>query len=365
MKSNTSWLIYGASGYTGGLLARAATARGMRPTLAGRSRESVESLGKELGCETRTMSLDDPYLARSLEGFGCVLLAAGPFSRTSSRMLAACSSARCHYLDLAGELEVIGACYASHFAACAAGIAVIPAVGFSVVPMDCVAVELATAIECPVALELAFEGYELSPGTAKTYAEAMALGTARRVNGRLERAPLSWELVPIPFKSGTQQALRVPYGELVSCHRSTGIANVSTFMVPHPALERLLKYGSRFAPLLRFAWAKRLSERFADRCFRGPDEASRRRRRTRIWGRISSADGSRREAFLETPEPYQLSVATALSAVERVLAGSVRPGAWTPSQAFGANFITEVGGCTLELGRPTRGPANSAELSTS
>src|SRR5688500_5421604 len=100
MKPNTSWLIYGANGYTGRLLAEAALARGMRPTLAGRSRESIESLGRELDCETRAMSLEDPELARSIEGYGCVLLAAGPFSRTGWRMLEACLSARCHYLDL-------------------------------------------------------------------------------------------------------------------------------------------------------------------------------------------------------------------------------------------------------------------------
>jgi short subunit dehydrogenase-like uncharacterized protein len=351
VRPKTSWLIYGASGYTGGLLAHAAVARGMRPTLAARSRESIEGLGRELGCEVRAMALEDRHLARSIEGFGCVLHAAGPFSKTSGPLLAACLSARCHYLDLSGELDVIGACYASEDAAHAAGISVIPAVGFSVVPMDCLAALLAATVERPVGLELAFEGYELSAGTAKTYAEGMALGTARLVDGKLERSPLTWELVPIPFKRGLQQALRVPYGELVSCHRSTGIGNVSTFMVPHPALEMLLKYGPRLSPLLRFAWAKQLADCLAERRFPGPDEATRRRRRTQIWGRISAADGSAREAFLETPEPYQLSVATALSAVERVLAGSVPTGAWTPSQAFGANFITEVGDCTLELGR--------------
>jgi hypothetical protein len=57
----------------------------MRPTLAGRSRESIERLGRELGCETRTISLEDPRLPEAIAGFGCVLLAAGPFSRTEKR----------------------------------------------------------------------------------------------------------------------------------------------------------------------------------------------------------------------------------------------------------------------------------------
>jgi short subunit dehydrogenase-like uncharacterized protein len=33
-----------------------------------------------------------------------------------------------------------------------------------------------------------------------------------------------------------------------------------------------------------------------------------------------------------------------VASVERVLAGKVQPGAWTPSRAFGADFVTELPG---------------------
>ena len=42
------WLIYGANGYTGRLVAREAVRRGMRPRLAGRRLESIEAVGREL-----------------------------------------------------------------------------------------------------------------------------------------------------------------------------------------------------------------------------------------------------------------------------------------------------------------------------
>ena len=35
------WMIYGANGYTGELIAREAVARGLKPILAGRSRDKV------------------------------------------------------------------------------------------------------------------------------------------------------------------------------------------------------------------------------------------------------------------------------------------------------------------------------------
>jgi short subunit dehydrogenase-like uncharacterized protein len=349
MKPNKPWLLYGANGYTGTLLAREALARNMRPILAGRSREPIEWLGRELGCETRTMSLDDPGLARSLEDVGCVLLAAGPFSRTSRPMLDACLKARCHYLDVSGELEVIADCYARHGDAAAGRIAVVPAAGWNVVPMECLAAKLVEKCDRPTNLELGFEGYEVSAGTAKTYSEGIAIGSAHIENGRLTRSPLAWKLRPIPFKNGVQQGLRIPYAELVSCHRATSIANISVFMVPPPSLVTLLKYGPRFSSLMRFASVKYAVDRFAEFRFPGPDDRARRTRRTQIWARVTSADGAWRQGFLETPEPYQFTLATALGAVERVLAGSVAPGAWTPSQAFGSEFVTELGGCAMEL----------------
>jgi saccharopine dehydrogenase (NAD+, L-lysine-forming) len=120
-------------------------------------------------------------------------------------------------------------------------------------------------------------------------------------------------------------------------------------MVPPPSLVNLLKYGPRFSSLMRFAWVKHAVDRFAEFRFPGPDEAARRTRRTQIWARVTGAHGAARQGFLETPEPYQFTLMTALGAVERVLAGSVPPGAWTPSQAFGSEFVTELGGCSMEL----------------
>ena len=50
---SVTWLLYGANGYTGELIAREAATRGMRPILAGRNAAAVERLANELGCEAR------------------------------------------------------------------------------------------------------------------------------------------------------------------------------------------------------------------------------------------------------------------------------------------------------------------------
>ena len=55
-----TWLLYGANGYTGTLVARLAVARGERPVLAGRSAGKVAALADELGLEHRVFGLATP-----------------------------------------------------------------------------------------------------------------------------------------------------------------------------------------------------------------------------------------------------------------------------------------------------------------
>src|SRR5688572_24943205 len=55
----SNWLIYGANGYTGALIAREAVRRGLRPVLAGRDAPAVAALANELGLEARAFPLDD------------------------------------------------------------------------------------------------------------------------------------------------------------------------------------------------------------------------------------------------------------------------------------------------------------------
>src|SRR4051794_21777970 len=99
-----TWMVYGANGYTGQLVAREAVARGERPILAGRN-PSVAALASSLGLEHRTFDLSTP----DLSGVTAVAHCAGPFSATSRQMVDACIAAGVHYLDVTGEIDVFEA----------------------------------------------------------------------------------------------------------------------------------------------------------------------------------------------------------------------------------------------------------------
>jgi len=63
----STFLVYGANGYTGQLIAREAVVRGMRPILAGRNAEAVTALAGQLGLEQRIFTLEDAAATRAWE----------------------------------------------------------------------------------------------------------------------------------------------------------------------------------------------------------------------------------------------------------------------------------------------------------
>ena len=150
-------MIYGANGYTGRLIARHAVERGLRPVLAGRNREAITALAVQLGCEAASFDLHQAaQIAEHLRGFSAVLHCAGPFSRTARPMMDACLLAQADYLDITGEIDVILAAVLRDEQAQQAGVALIPAVGFDVVPSDCLAAMLAERLPGACVLQLAF-----------------------------------------------------------------------------------------------------------------------------------------------------------------------------------------------------------------
>ena len=138
-----SFLLYGANGYVGEAAARLAVDQGLEPILAGRDAAKLEPLAKQLGVEFRVCALEDaPALDRALRDVPVVLHCAGPYKFTSQPMADACLRAGAHYLDLTGEIPVFEALAARDAEAKARKVMLLPAVGFDVVPTDCLAVHL-------------------------------------------------------------------------------------------------------------------------------------------------------------------------------------------------------------------------------
>ena len=232
-----NWMLYGANGYTGELVAREAVRRGLRPTLAGRSESRIHALGAELGLDCRVFALDDEATVRAnLAGHRLVLHCAGPFSETSRPMLSACLAGHVHYLDITGEIQVFEHVHGQAEAARRADVALVPGVGFDVVPSDCLAASLVEALPAATRLQLAFEaGGGPSPGTAKTSLEGIGMGGRVRRDGRIVSVPLAWKSRTIPFAHGERTAVTIPWGDVFTAFVSTGVPDIEVYMALPPA----------------------------------------------------------------------------------------------------------------------------------
>jgi len=351
-RAASDWMIYGANGYTGQLIAEEAANRSLRPTLAGRSEESIARLAEKLGMPARVFSLDDSTsIAGHLEGIQAVLNCAGPFSATAVPMMDACLEAGCHYLDITGEIEVILAGHERDEQAKAAGVSIIPAVGFDVVPTDCLAALLADTLPDATHLELAFySASPMSPGTAKTVAENLHRGGMIRRNGELTPVPSAWKTKEIPFRSGPRSTVTIPWGDVASGYFSTGIPNIEVYM---GTPESQIRWMRRLRPLLSLTgWRPltRLLQWYIKRTVSGPSEEQRKTLGSSIWGQVTNASGSKVVGTIETLGGYPLTVETALASTCRILKGGVRVGYSTASQAFGKDFIREMPDTDVEIG---------------
>ncbi|MEA2186708.1 MAG: hypothetical protein QOK16_1719 [Solirubrobacteraceae bacterium] len=130
-------VLFGATGYTGELTARALVKRGVRPVLAARSRERVETLGAELGdLQTAVADVAQPSTVAALVQRGDVLVSTvGPFSRWGEPALRAAIAAGAHYIDSTGEPPFIRTVFERHgLHAQTAGSGLLTAFGYDYVP---------------------------------------------------------------------------------------------------------------------------------------------------------------------------------------------------------------------------------------
>lgn len=342
------WLLYGANGYTGQLVARLAVALGHRPILSGRNADAVCTLAEELGLERRLFSLDAPTrIDEALQGMGLVLHCAGPFSRTSRPMADACLRTRTHYLDLTGEVAVFEALAARDGEAHAAGVMLLPGCGFDVVPSDCLAVHLHDRLPGARRLALAYASSGgMSRGTATTALEGLGTGGLVRRGGVLTPVPSAWKTRRIDFGDGPRTVVSIPLGDLSTAWRSTGIPDIEVYFAASPGVRALALASRYFGAVLGSAAVRRHLTARVRAGAPGPTEEERRRGRGFVWGEVEDDEGRHAVSRLATPEGYTFTARAALAVVEQVLGGRARPGFQTPARAYGPDFVLGIPGVT-------------------
>lgn len=343
-----TWMMYGAYGYTGRLIVEEAVRRGLRPIIAGRSEERLREVGQRHDLDWRAFALDDaPAMKRALTGLDLVLNAAGPFGQTSRPLLDACLEIGTSYADIAGELDAFEEMFERVDDARRAGVAVVPGVGFDVVPTDALAVLAARGLPGATSLDIAVgTSGGASAGTLRTTVRVAALGGRARRDGVLVEEPVGTKVLAVRLPSGEHGMLSAPLSDLTTAWHSTGIETISTYLIVPASMRSFAAGAARFGGWLASIGPVRgAADALIRRFVSGPDEQQRAAARTSCWVRACRGVETY-ELLLDAPSGYDYTRMIAVTAVERLLVE--RPvGVLTPAQAFGPEIIETVAASVL------------------
>lgn len=344
--NTNSWMIYGANGYTGELIAREAVSRGLTPVLAGRSEDKIKPLAEELSLSYKIFSLTNTVETEAALGDEYLVLhCAGPFSATAEPMMRACINSGTHYLDITGEISVYEMAKTLDDAAKNAGITLCPGVGFDVIPTDCVAAKLKQLMPDADHLSLGFDSSSvLSPGTAKTSIEGLSQGGKVRRDGNIIKVPLAFETRKIDFGDGEKLAMTIPWGDVSTAYFTTHIPNIEVFISAPPKMIKKLKGLNKFRFLLGLKFVQNYLKKQVDKKVKGPDESKRNSLKTYVWGEARNKNGEIKTVKIKTANGYALTITGSLAVVEYLINHSESKGYTTPAVLIGADLVTTLPG---------------------
>jgi short subunit dehydrogenase-like uncharacterized protein len=342
-----SFLIYGASGYTGKLIVELSIKKGLKPVLAGRTKSKIKPLAEKYGLEYLIFGLDKiEEIVQNIAKFPLVLNCAGPFSRTAKLLVEACLIAKTHYLDITGEIEVFEMIKSYDSQAKKKGIILMPGVGFDVVPTDCMAKYLSTKLPDATYLELAFTsiGGSISHGTVTTMVESLGNKGFARENGIMVSKSTGYKGKWIDFGSLKQFAITIPWGDISTAYSTTRIPNIETYAGASKSAYFFMKLQILFNPILRTKFIKNLIQKYVDDKITGPNESHFQNGKSLIYGKVTNAKGETFEGRIETIEGYRLTAEASVLITQKVLHLEGISGYQTPAGLFGYGLILEIEG---------------------
>ncbi len=102
--------------------------------------------------------------------------------------------------------------------------------------------------------------------------------------------------------------MTIPWGDVTTAWQATGIGNIQVFVPTPPWLIWAAKAGNVTRPLMSLPAIQRYLKSLVDRRVKGPDEQTRARLTTHVWGEARNGPGEQRVIRLPTAHGYPLPV---------------------------------------------------------
>jgi short subunit dehydrogenase-like uncharacterized protein len=350
-------VVFGATGFTGGQVARALAAAGVEPVLAGRDRDRLFTLADELGTQQIVVvdaERPDGTVRRALEPGDVLVSTVGPFLRFGAPAVHAALGAGAHYLDSTGEPPFIRWVLEGMDAPARGDVALVPAFGYDFVPGNLAgALALREAGDAAVRVDIGY--FSAGPDGGP----AMTEGTARSAAGVVLEPAFAWRDGRLVTVRGAERVRSFPVGERELDGISVGGSEHLGLPAVAPGLREVNVHLGWFGPLSRAvqrasplaaAASSIPGARWLVRAV-GGEIAARRLAGTRddppslggshvVAIAYDEAGGALAEVHLEGPDGYAFTAAIlAWGARRAATAGPETTGAHGPVAAFGIDAL--------------------------
>ena len=300
----SSIAAYGATGFTGRLIASCLRQLDAELRIAGRNRSGLSALSTELGGVpyVAVAANDAAGLREMLADCSVVIGCAGPFTLHGEALVAAAADTGTHYLDTTGEQPFIRMVFEKYGERAAeTGAALVSGMGFDYLPGDMLAALVAEGMGPLEEIVVAYhvDGFAPTHGTALSALEMMRADDVVWTDGDWRAAPRSadggrWRF---PEPIGEQRMLRYPAGEQITVPRHVETKRVRTLLNGMVVPPRLMPVAVAASPLLGLAMRTPLRS-VAGAAIRrfpaAPSEEDRRKSRFTISCEARGASGVRR-----------------------------------------------------------------------
>ncbi len=249
--------LFGATGYTGRLVAQALSAAGLELRLAGRDAGRLARLSAALPAAPPCLVADarrPATLAPLFDDCRLLVNCAGPFSDLGEPLAAQAARRGVHYLDTANELSYVHRLRGYDAPARQSGAALVPTCGLEVALSDCAAAVLGreTGPLDELRVTYAISGRGSSLGTRRSAVRALATSWLGYRDGAWRAAVPGRQVRRVDLPGGPHYALAFPSSEIATVPTHLSVRQVTTWLTISPAARY-------WAPLAipAFAWLAR------------------------------------------------------------------------------------------------------------
>jgi short subunit dehydrogenase-like uncharacterized protein len=234
--------LFGATGFTGRLIAHALTEEGLSFRLAGRSGDKLAALSAQLPGRPAWLIADAAQpasLPGLFQGTRLLVNCAGPFTDLGERVVARAALSGVHYLDITNELGFVFRARGYDEMARKNGGALVPACGFEVALADAAAAIAARTEEALGTIEEAHIIYDLrggsSQGTRRSAVRSLGTSWITYRDGDWKGRIPGGAVRQFTLPDGPRWAAIMPSSESVSLPSHLPVQRVDAWMTTAPS----------------------------------------------------------------------------------------------------------------------------------